>query len=67
MNKLKLKGAIAESGLTCKDIAPLVGMSKKTLSSRINGKSAFRTDEIERLCYVLKIEEPERKIEIFLD
>lgn len=66
MNINLLKGKIAESGLNQQKLAPLVKISKNTLNKKVNGKTNFTTDEIERLCEVLGITSPDEKCNIFL-
>lgn len=66
MNRLKLLGKIAESGHTQKSLAEVIGMSENTLTSRINGKSPFRVDEIISICSALNITDDSEKASIFL-
>lgn len=66
LNKNEFLGEMARAGLTQKELALRVGMSKNTLSSRINGKSFFDTEEIDKICDVLKIEDGRQKSKIFL-
>lgn len=66
MNKNLLLGKIAASGLTCKQVATLIGVSKNTFSAKINGKTYFDTEQIDRLCDVLHIDDDEEKVKIFL-
>ena len=58
MNKLKLKGAIAEKGITQGKLAEILEMSQKTLSNKINGKSIFTVPEAHKICDTLNIENP---------
>lgn len=51
-----LKGKIIEGGLNYRKLAPLIGLSPKTLSRKINNKSDFSCEEIERICDALNIE-----------
>lgn len=66
LNKNLFNGAVAEAGLTHKELAKKIGMSKNTLSSRVNGKTKFNADEIEKACDVLNICDNDRKVQIFL-
>lgn len=66
MQTNKLKGKIAEAGYTQRTLAAAMGMSKNTLSSKINGKSQFNSREIERICDLLAILSLEEKALIFL-
>ena len=61
-----LRGILAERGLTQKKLAELVGMKQNTLSSRMTGQSCFDTDEINKICSVLCIVDPIKKVDIFL-
>ena len=64
--KNKLAGAIASKGLTQKKLAEMIGVSKNTISAKMNNKSSFDTDEIERICRVLGIKDVMEKANIFL-
>lgn len=66
VDKNKLAGAIASKGLTQKKLAEMIGVSKNTISAKINNKSSFNTDEIERICRVLGIKDVIEKANIFL-
>lgn len=66
VDKNKLAGAIASKGLTQKKLAEMIGVSKNTISAKINNKSSFDTDEIERICRVLGIKDVIEKANIFL-
>lgn len=45
-NVNKLKGLMAENGLSQQDTAKLIGMSKRTFEHKIQGKSEFKASEI---------------------
>ncbi|MDR1585643.1 MAG: helix-turn-helix transcriptional regulator [Prevotellaceae bacterium] len=66
INKNKLNGKIAENGLTQKSLAHIIGISKNSLCSKINGKSAFNVNEIEDICDALNISSSVEKADIFL-
>lgn len=66
MNKNMLKAAIMEAGYTQTSLAKEMGISKNTLSAKINGKSKMFTDEICLLCDLLRITDDKKKIQIFL-
>ena len=66
MNRNKLVGAIAAAGLTNGKVAEKIGMSKNAFSSKLNGKSFFNTDEVERICSVIGIVDDAEKVDIFL-
>ena len=61
-----LKGKIVEAGYTQQTLAQAMNMSKNTLSRKLNGKTAFNTDEVVRLCALLSIEDCTEKAHIFL-
>ena len=54
-----IKGEMAVQGLTMR-------ISVNSLSAKVNGRSAFNTDEVIKLCKILHITEPQRKVDIFL-
>ena len=53
----KLKGVIAEKGLSQRKIAIKLGMSEKTFYSKMK-KGIFDSDEIEEMIAILAIEKP---------
>ena len=59
----KLKGLIAEKGLTQKDVAEQIGISPKTFYEKMQ-KKAFGTDEAEVMIKMLDIKNP---VEIFFN
>lgn len=61
-----LRGEMVAKGYTVKDVANKMGMSRNTLSSRLNGRSSFDTEEIINICKILDIRDASRKSEIFL-
>ena len=66
VNIHKLKGRMVEKGYTQCALAKSIGMSDNTLSSRMNLRTPFNTDEIERICDTLDIISDKEKIDIFL-
>lgn len=62
MNKNKLRGAIAERGLTQRKVAQAIGMSERTFSYKMN-RGVFGTDEAIKIIRVLNLANP---AEIFL-
>lgn len=66
LNKNEFNGAVARAGMTNGELAKRIGMSKNTLSSRVNGKSYFDTQEIDLICDILNITTDKEKINIFL-
>lgn len=66
LNKNLLKGAIARAGITQRQLAENIGMTPNTMSSRMQGVSHFDTEEIDKICNVLKISDNDEKANIFL-
>ena len=66
LNKNLLKSAMARAGYTQGLLASKLNISENTLSSRMNGQSAFNTDEIDRICELLTIKNNDEKASIFL-
>jgi len=66
LNENMLRGAIASAGLTQYGLAECIGMSKNTLSSKMNGRGCFDTKQIDLICEVLGIDDDITKARIFL-
>ena len=66
LNKNEFLGEMIRAGFTQTTLALRIGMSKNTLSSRINGRTYFDTDEVDRVCEALKINDVNKKCKIFL-
>lgn len=66
LNRNRFKGAIAKAGMTQNALAKELRISENTMSSRVTGKSSFTVDEVDSICNILKISDPEEKAEIFL-
>ena len=60
-----LLGKIVSAGYTREAFSKVIGVSKNTLTSRLNGHSPFKLPEIMTICKALEINDAE-KIEIFL-
>ena len=58
----KLRGIIAERGMSQRQLAQKLGMSEKTFYNKMQ-KGIFGTDEVERMVEILSIQNP---IDIFL-
>lgn len=54
-NYLKLLGRIKECGLTHAQLAEAIGISKYTMSVKLNNKFSFTQEEIIAICKVLHI------------
>lgn len=66
LNKNLLRAAIARAGYTQERLAENIGISSNTLSARMNGGSCFDTDEIDKICAALRIDNNDEKADIFL-
>ena len=64
INTLKLKAAIAESGMNQEQIAKMLGVSLCTFNYKLNGISEFKASEIKKLAELLKMEN-ETMVKIF--
>lgn len=62
MNVAKLRGVIAENGLSQRKVAEYLGMTEKTFYLKMK-KGVFGTDEVVKMVRLMKIENP---AEIFL-
>jgi len=57
INSNKLRGKIAEAGMTQKEVAQKIGMTPKTFSMKMkSGK--FGLDEADKIISLLKIKDP---------
>lgn len=65
MNTNKLKGKLRECNMNYAEVAAKVGISVASLNNKMNGKSKFYIDEIEKISKVLSLSDTE-KIDIFL-
>ncbi|QUI25675.1 helix-turn-helix transcriptional regulator [Vallitalea pronyensis] len=54
----ELKGRIVAKGLTQEKVADILGITVKTINSKLNNKGDFRISEIEQLIEVLEIDNP---------
>lgn len=52
---LKLKGILAEKGLTQKSLADLLFLSPVTINQKINGTLDFTYAEVEKICDYLEV------------
>lgn len=59
--------ALIRKGLTQNELANLLGMTKNTLSNKINGHTKIYTTEAKKICEILEIVDPKEKANIFLD
>lgn len=66
MNIAKLKGIMAEKGISQLALAKTLNVNKDTLNSRFLGKTSFTVDEANDICKALGIFDEHTKCEIFL-
>lgn len=55
-NHSRLRGKIKECGLSEAQLAKEIGMTRSSLSDKLNGKSYFKTVEMYKICKVLGID-----------
>jgi Helix-turn-helix. len=60
-----LKSKIMAAGYTQAKLASKAGLSINSLNAKVNGKQKFNTDEVEKLCKLLNINNPVEKCDIF--
>lgn len=60
----RLKGVIAENGMSQRKVARSIGISEKTFYEKMK-KGVFSSNEIEAMLVVLKISDPETTMSIF--
>lgn len=65
MNVARLRGLLAEKGLTQEDAAKAIGVTGKTFYLKMK-KGSFGTDEAESLIKLLDIKSARDKADIFL-
>lgn len=66
MSFAKLRGLMAEKGITQRELASKIGCSENTIGVKIRGLASFNTDEILAICDALEIKDNALKAEIFL-
>ena len=55
---MKLKGLIAENGLSQSKVAKILGMSETAFGAKINGRTDFSLEEAAKLIDILHIDDP---------
>ena len=65
MNIAKLKGKMAEKGISQRKLAELIGVRVNTLNTRFTGKREFDLRDVEAICKVLQIIDPYEIASIF--
>ena len=59
MNISELRAAMARKNISVPQLACLIGISKKTLYSRLSGKTDFNLSEIRKIAIILELSEAE--------
>lgn len=67
VNTAKLKARMMLEGYTQRSLAKETKIGVTPLNEKINNKKVFRCDEVDKICEVLRITEPNEKCEIFFD
>ena len=58
MNYGKLRGAMAEKGVSQAELAQLIGISLNSLNRKLNGRTDFTVKEASEIASALDIEDP---------
>lgn len=58
--------ALIRKGMTQNDLAKMLGMTKNTLSNKVNGHTSVYTHEAKKICEILEINDPKEQANIFL-
>ena len=61
-----LRAEFVANGKTMAQVAKEAGIARNSLSAKLNGRTQFNTNEIVRLCEILNITDPCKKVDIFL-
>lgn len=61
-----IKARMVEAGYTQRSLAAKLKMSTTSLNLKLAGRRAFDIAEVQKLCEVLGISDPEDKVNIFL-
>lgn len=64
-NTEMLRDAIKKSGLKLEFIAEKLGITRFSLSKKIENVTEFKTSEVQKMCDVLQITDPQDKEAIF--
>lgn len=54
INKSRLKGKLAESGLSQREAAEMIGISLGAFNQKLIGKSDFTSKELKKICKITK-------------
>lgn len=66
VDKFELLKLMSRKKMTQRQLAREIFVSPNTLNSKLNGKGHFNTQEIDRICDVLEINDGNLKANIFL-
>lgn len=58
MNLAKLRGALAEKGLTQEKLAKEMKLSTKTINAKLNGRAKISVEEASQLSKILDLKDP---------
>lgn len=58
MNLAKLRGALAEKGITQRELAKKLGLTTKSVNAKLNGRCKISVDEATSMSKILKLKEP---------
>ena len=67
INYAKLKGLMAERGLTVVSLAQKLGVSRQSASEKVNGKSKITLTEAQTIAKALHMDKEERDMIFFND
>lgn len=57
-SQAKLRGILAERGISQKEVAKAIGMNENYFSDRMTGDVDFRWSEVVKICRLLEIDDP---------
>ena len=57
MNLAKLRGALAEKGITQRELAKKLGLTTKSVNAKLNGRCKISVDEAASMSKILKLKE----------
>ena len=64
-NTNKFKAALVRKGMTAGDLAELIGISRQSLSYRMNNIVEFRISEVEKISQILELTLEEKNLIFF--
>lgn len=66
INKALFKMALIRKGITQNELAKQLGITKNTLSNKVNGHVRMYTNEAKAICIILDITDRDEQAQIFL-